>query len=387
MTRSLHLLLALLGLTFFVGCPTGDDDDSASDDDDSAAAETPDGFYLDSWGTFQTVSATTWTSGVYPDASTFAISQVGAGWLVAQNDANNAWSGGLWSRFDWHMDALGDLWFCQTAYDAADEAAALATAAADATDPANSGCGGFGWTQLIDHPQGPWTGAGDYIDAYGSHHSLRQGTWQTRAGSDLSSYALSQYSNGQGWAVGQNGADNAYFPNLWSRFDLAEHQGLWYLCQSAYDAADEAAALATAAADSSDPTAAGCSGFPWTHLGLDQGLLALTGSYTDGWGTDHVVEPWQWTTAPGVPGDEAVYAVAQYNNDAGWAIAQNAATNTYSPGLWSRFDWSIDQGDTWMCQTAYDAATADDALATSPADATDPATAGCGGFGWTNLTP
>jgi hypothetical protein len=42
MTRSLHLLLALLGLTLFVGCPSGDDDDSASTDDDDATEDDDD---------------------------------------------------------------------------------------------------------------------------------------------------------------------------------------------------------------------------------------------------------------------------------------------------------------------------------------------------------
>ena len=37
------------------------------------------------------------------------------------------------------------LWYCQTAYAAESEEAALATEAADATNPAEEGCGGFSW--------------------------------------------------------------------------------------------------------------------------------------------------------------------------------------------------------------------------------------------------
>ncbi len=411
MTRSLHLLLALLGLTLFVGCPSGDDDDSAStddddatvddddtapddddtapDDDDSAAPPDLEGVFLDAWGTFHVIDAASWVSGVYPDTSTYAISwsdpSVHA--IVAQNAATNAWNPGLWSRFDWNKNPAGELWFCQTAYDAADEAAALSTPAADPSDPANGGCGGFAWTRLLPDAQGPTVLVGDFVDAWGTHHSLRQGLWSTRAGSEASAYALTAYDNDEGWTVGQNGADNPYNPNLWSRFDVAEQGGDWYLCQTAYDAADEAAALATPAADATDPAAGGCGSFPWTLLGQDQGLLALVGSYTDEWGTEHAVEPWLWTTDPGVPASTATYDVVQYHNADRWLIAQNGAANLYNPSLWSRFDWTDFQGDTFSCQTAYDAATADDALATPAADPTDPTAGGCGGFAWTNLTP
>jgi hypothetical protein len=48
---------------------------------------------------------------------------------------------------DWSIDG-SNAWFCQTAYDAADADAALATPAADATDPAIDGCGGFPWSYL-----------------------------------------------------------------------------------------------------------------------------------------------------------------------------------------------------------------------------------------------
>ena len=69
-------------------------------------------------------------------------------YIIAQNDENNEYNPSLWSRFDWTIDADSNLYLCQTAYDAATEEAALGTEAADATDPANSGCGGFSWSSL-----------------------------------------------------------------------------------------------------------------------------------------------------------------------------------------------------------------------------------------------
>ena len=104
------------------------------------------GGWTDSWGSTHAINAFRWAI----DFSFFEVSQAddGAGWLVAQNGLANEWNPGLWSRFDWTWDAEGALWYCQTAYDAATEADALATPAADAADPAAGGCGGFTWTSL-----------------------------------------------------------------------------------------------------------------------------------------------------------------------------------------------------------------------------------------------
>ena len=113
--------------------------------------------------------------------------------------------------------------------------------------------------------------------------------------------------------------------------------------------------------------------------------IEIAGTYTDNFGGGHVIDDTSWTqTGFGT----SVFHISQYDNDSNFAIAQNDAANEYNPSLFSRFDWTTDSsGQLWFCQTAYDAATAADALATAAADTTDPATAGCGGFSWTMLTP
>jgi hypothetical protein len=102
------------------------------------------GTYADDFGGTHDITADTWTmNGV----GVFHILSVDndADWLVAQNDAANEFNPDLYSRMDW-MESGGDLWFCQTAYDAATQADAEATAAAG-SDP-DTGCGGFSWTRL-----------------------------------------------------------------------------------------------------------------------------------------------------------------------------------------------------------------------------------------------
>ena len=52
------------------------------------------------------------------------------------------------------------------------------------------------------------------------------------------SMTITQYSNSEGWLVGQNGAGDAWNPDKWSRVDWVpiEGGGYWW-CQTAFDAA------------------------------------------------------------------------------------------------------------------------------------------------------
>ncbi|MBL9099998.1 MAG: hypothetical protein JNL82_03515 [Myxococcales bacterium] len=102
------------------------------------------GSYTDEYGSMHTIDAAAWTI----DAAIFHLVAVDneAVHLVARNDAANMYNPDLYSRFDWHVD--GDaIFYCQSAFDAADADAAEATPAADGADMA-TGCGGFPWTRL-----------------------------------------------------------------------------------------------------------------------------------------------------------------------------------------------------------------------------------------------
>lgn len=107
--------------------------------------------------------------------------------------------------------------------------------------------------------------------------------------------------------------------------------------------------------------------------------LEIVGSYTDEYGDTHTITEQSWENSGGS------FAIAMYDNADMWLVAQNAESNGFNPGLWSRFDWAMDGGNLYYCQSAFDAATMEDAAAAS-ADAND-LMMGCGGFAWTNLTP
>lgn len=132
---SLVLILSVVGALALSACG-----DSASSD---LAIQ---GQYVDSFGNNHEITQDTWTNG----DSTFAITQFSndTQMVIAQNGSANEYNPDQWSRFDWTENADG-LWYCQSAYGADTEEAAMNTAAADATDPATTGCGGtFEWTKM-----------------------------------------------------------------------------------------------------------------------------------------------------------------------------------------------------------------------------------------------
>ena len=151
--------LALLGAASLTLAACGDKDDHDHDDTadhDDTGEDTGDGpadiaiagSYTDGWGGDHEITNTSWAQ--YGGTTNFAIVSYDNDeqMAIAQNDSANAYNPDLWSRFDWHTDGDGNLWYCQGTYDAATQADAESAAAPDTSDPANSGCGTFSWTQL-----------------------------------------------------------------------------------------------------------------------------------------------------------------------------------------------------------------------------------------------
>jgi hypothetical protein len=109
------------------------------------------GSYTDEWGVDHTIDETSWVQvSPYGSLSFDVLSfDNAARFVIAQNGSTNPYNPDLYSRFDWVDGLHGDLFYCQSAFDAATEEAAAATPRADDSDPENSGCGGFPWTNLV----------------------------------------------------------------------------------------------------------------------------------------------------------------------------------------------------------------------------------------------
>ena len=347
--------------------PTDTDptDTDPADADPIGAELSIQGEYVDNYGADHEISNELWVSG----SSMFAITYLSneEQMLVAQNDSDNAWSADLWSRFDWTENEDG-LWYCQTAYGAESEEAAMNTEAPDAADPAMGGCGSFSWSKLDE----ALSIRGEFVDNYGSDHTISQSTWV----SGSSMFAITYLSNEDQMLVAQNDSDNAWSADLWSRFDWTENEdGLWY-CQTAYGAESEEAAMNTEAPDAADPANGGCGSFSWSKV--DE-ALSIRGEFVDNYGTDHMITQSTWVSG------SSIFAITYLSNDDQMLVAQNDSGNAWSADLWSRFDWTENEDGLWYCQTAYGAESEEAAMNTEAADASDPANGGCSGFSWSKL--
>lgn len=107
------------------------------------------GVYDDGFGTTITVEGDRWTLSGMDFSAGFTLTHIDneGHWAVAHNDASNAFSPDLYSRFEW-VRVGSDLYYCQAPYDAATEAAAFDAARPDRTDPSSGGCAMFPWSPL-----------------------------------------------------------------------------------------------------------------------------------------------------------------------------------------------------------------------------------------------
>jgi hypothetical protein len=133
-----------------------------------------------------------------------------------------------------------------------------------------------------------------------------------------------------------------------------------------------------------------------------QTVLEIDGTYTDEFGTMHVITDTQWkqtysdagnSTFCGGPTQNIVtdtYSIALYSNSEESLFTQNTGMvgdcSLSNENLWSRYDWATYQDHLYYCQTAFSAATLAAAQATARSDDTNPSVGGCGGsFAWTRL--
>lgn len=114
-------------------------------------------------------------------------------------------------------------------------------------------------------PDEPLEIIGDWVDDFGGTHVITSDTW-TMGQSMSGVFHITHFHNDGNWLVAHNDPDNAFSPDLWSRFDWTHSGGELYNCQTVYDAATEADAMNATPADPADPATGGCQGFAWSKL-------------------------------------------------------------------------------------------------------------------------
>ncbi len=102
--------------------------------------------------------------------------------------------------------------------------------------------------------------------------------------------------------------------------------------------------------------------------------ISIEGEWIDEWNSSQVIDSDSWNSN----------TITHYDNDEMWAVAQNDEDAQFSPGLWSKYDWTWNSEELYYCQSTFAAETEADALSADSANATDLDT-GCGGFPWSQM--
>jgi hypothetical protein len=225
--------------------------------------------------------------------------------------------------------------------------------------------------------------AGTYLTNFGSYITVNDGTWYTVASYGTSMYHIHAFEGS--YIIAQNSANNSYNAGQWSKFEFHATSGGGYgYCQSVYNAATANAAYNTDtssiynAADAS----AGCNGFG--HSTMAPYAMPMIGSWTTNFGSNLTVTASAWTSVSSY--GTSTYRIEAYGNN--YILAQNSASNSYNPSLWSLFRFHATSGGSYgFCQIVYNGATAPAALTgdVSAYNASN-AASGCNGFGHTIAT-
>jgi len=221
---------------------------------------------------------------------------------------------------------------------------------------------------------------GRYMDDFDTSHVITKTEWTSRSSYGTSVSHISQYDNEQDFIIAQNDSEKSWNPDKWSRFDYTVKNGAIYYCQTAYDKETEEEALATPAADKTDPANAGCAGNPWTKLHKD--IVEIIGRYADAWGGNHIISNTAWFQ-PSEWGD-SLFHITQFDSVDNVIIAHNDETHPWNPNQWSRFDYIVKEGKIYYCQITFNKETEEAALAVTTADRNDLA-AGCNANPWSEL--
>lgn len=126
------------------GSESGDESSSDSGESSGAASLEISGMWVDDFGGGHVITDTSWATSYGEDVYPYTITAYDnpGRFAIAQSDDDDTWS-----KFEWTF-VVDALYFCQSAFGEASAQDAANATDADPTDPAASGCGGFGWSLL-----------------------------------------------------------------------------------------------------------------------------------------------------------------------------------------------------------------------------------------------
>jgi hypothetical protein len=215
------------------------------------------GTWLSNWGSYITVTSTTWYSVTSYGTSVYAIETLSNSQCIMQNPADDAYNPSKWTKNEYH--ATDDGWaFCSSVYNAETAAAAADTDTSAIYDStaASGGCNGFDHTLVTAYAMPI---AGSWNDNWGGSMTITADEYK----SGDSTYQIEAY--GANFILMQNPADDAYNPSKWTKMEFHTVGSGFGFCMSVYNGDTATSALMTATIGTTYIAANathGCNGFP-----------------------------------------------------------------------------------------------------------------------------
>jgi len=107
---------------------------------------------------------------------------------------------------------------------------------------------------------------GNFMDDYGIKYAVSDSIWIQLP---KTKYHILKWNTTKQYIIAKNDTANKADKGLYTRIDYMQFQNMepfkWGFCLTAYDAATDAAAEATAAADRNNPRK-GCNGYPFSRM-------------------------------------------------------------------------------------------------------------------------
>lgn len=253
---------ALILSTALIAC--GDADD-ASDETQNNAAELMEielrGTWVSNFGEAYTIDEGRWGADALVDYDNRD------NWAILELPADAEFNPGTFSRVVWTEPEAGSWWFCTVDFGLESaQAARDSGATADPTTPAESGCGGFAWTQMLE----PIAVTGIYTNQFDGVETITPTTWGF-AGLEQT---ITRWDNDANWAITQNPDDAEFSPGSFNKIVWLDPDadGTFFYCTVDFGLETEAQALDSAAtADAAAPLERGCGQAPWTQLTPTEG--------------------------------------------------------------------------------------------------------------------
>jgi hypothetical protein len=222
--------------------------------DDTAKLEVA-GLWDDNFGGWTLIDSEKWGD--------YAVNEFDneANWAITQNAADDEYNPSKYNYVVWTEAAEdGSWWTCTVAFGIETiEAARTTENTSDDSDPANSGCGDFGWTKMTT--RSPIELKGMWGDNYDGMTTITMTSWGDNR--------IHAYDNDKNWAVTQNAADAEYEPSKYNYVVWTQpaDDKSWWTCTVAFgiETLDEAK-MTENTSDDADPEMGGCGDFPWTKM-------------------------------------------------------------------------------------------------------------------------